>query len=80
MLQQEIRKERGRPNMIRHTTATFERADILLTFVSALKIAPRAPLGPSLILNAGTPFEGIDFDLQKSAATIPKPCLAQHDV
>lgn len=27
------------------------------------------PFGPSDVLNAGTPLEGIDFDLQKSAAT-----------
>jgi len=43
--------------------------DILLTFVPAVKIPPRAPLGPSEVLNAGIPFEGIAFDLQKSAAT-----------
>jgi hypothetical protein len=41
----------------------------VLTFVPALKIAPRAPLGPSLVLNAGIPLEGRAFDLQKSAAT-----------
>jgi hypothetical protein len=40
-----------------------------LTFVPALKIAPRAPFGPSLVLNAAIPFGGIDLDLQKSAAT-----------
>jgi hypothetical protein len=39
-----------------------------LTFVPALKIAPRAPFGPSLVLKAGIPFSGIDLDLQKSAA------------
>jgi hypothetical protein len=38
------------------------------TLVPALNIAPRAPLGPSLVLKAGIPFSGIDFDLQKSAA------------
>lgn len=38
------------------------------TFVPALNIAPRAPLGPSLVLKAGILFSGIDFDLQKSAA------------
>lgn len=27
------------------------------------------PFGPSEVLNAGIPLEGIDFDLQKSAAT-----------
>lgn len=39
-----------------------------LTFVPALNMAPRAPLGPSEVLNAGMPFSGIAFDLQKSAA------------
>lgn len=41
---------------------------MVLTFVPALKIAPRAPFGPSLVLKAGIPFSGIAFDLQKSAA------------
>jgi hypothetical protein len=36
----------------------------MLTFVPALKIAPRAPLGPSEVLKAGIPFEGIAVDLQ----------------
>ena len=38
------------------------------TFVPALKMAPRAPLGPSLVLNFGMPFDGIAVDLQKSLA------------
>ena len=40
-----------------------------LTLVPAENIPPRAPFGPSEVLNAGMPFEGIDFDLQKSPAT-----------
>jgi hypothetical protein len=44
------------------------KAMIFLTFVPALNIAPRAPFGPSLVLNAGMPFDGNDVDLQKSAA------------
>jgi hypothetical protein len=40
-----------------------------LTLVPALKIAPRAPFGPSLVLKAGIPFAGMALDLQKSAAT-----------
>jgi hypothetical protein len=40
----------------------------MLTFVPPENIPPRAPLGPSEVLNAGMPFEGIDWDLQKSAA------------
>lgn len=39
------------------------------TFVPPVNIPPRAPFGPSDVLNAGIPFEGIAFDLQKSAAT-----------
>jgi hypothetical protein len=39
------------------------------TFVPPVKIPPRAPFGPSEVLNAGIPFEGMDLDLQKSAAT-----------
>lgn len=49
------------------------------TFVPALKIAPRAPLGPSLVLNADIPFVGMALDLQKSAATRRETyILCQH--
>lgn len=40
-----------------------------LTFVPPVKIPPRAPFGPSVVLKAGMPFDGMDRDLQKSAAT-----------
>lgn len=39
-----------------------------LTFVPALKMAPRAPFGPSEVLKAGMFFDGIAVDLQWSAA------------
>jgi hypothetical protein len=37
--------------------------------VPPVKIPPRAPFGPSVVLKAGIPLLGIDFDLQKSPAT-----------
>jgi hypothetical protein len=50
------------------------------TFVPPVKIPPRAPFGPSEVLNAGTPFEGMDLDLQKSAATKSETFVAlEHE-
>lgn len=45
------------------------RRNCRCTFVPPVKTPPRAPFGPSDDLKAGIPLEGIDFDLQKSAAT-----------
>lgn len=61
-------KGRGQP----HSLSGYDWIDVidnLLTFVPPVNIPPRAPFGPSVVLNAGTPLDGMDLDLQKSAAT-----------
>jgi len=47
---------------------------LFLTFVPALKMAPRAPFGPSEVLKAGILFDGIAVDLQWSAARRRETC------
>lgn len=67
MQQARYRKETRQP-VDRVSVESVALVHVEATFVPALKMAPRAPLGPSEVLNAGTPFSGMAFDLQKSAA------------
>lgn len=64
------RKETRRPNhhSVWGLTRNGRTTRVGRTLVPPTKIPPRAPFGPSLVLAAGTPFEGMDFVLQKSAA------------